>query len=292
MEERIGIVAPGAMGVALGRCLLAGGHQVLVALDGRSAATVARARPLTDCGDLDTLVASADAVLSVVPPGEALAVADELAAARERTGARPLVAELNAVAPAVVEKIAARLSGDLVDGAVSGAPPRPDSAAATRVFLSGPRAVEIAGLRAPGIRWIPLDGPVGAASAAKMCTASVRKGYQALLAHALLTAHAHGVLDTVLTDLRLDFPDAGVGPVAVAATKAWRFVDEMEQIAATQSAAGLTPQLFTAMAQVYRELATSSWGVRRPEDVSPASADLADLQPRRQPDVDGGPSST
>jgi 3-hydroxyisobutyrate dehydrogenase-like beta-hydroxyacid dehydrogenase len=280
MEERIGIVAPGAMGVALGRCLLAGGHQVLVALHGRSAATVARARPLTDCGDLDTLVASADVVLSVVPPGQALAVADELAAARERTGARPLVAELNAVAPAVVEKIAARLSGDLVDGAVSGAPPSPDADPPTRVFLSGPRAAEIAALRAPGVRWIPLHGPVGAASAAKICTASVRKGYQALLAHALLTARAHGVLDTVLADLRLDFPDAGVAPVAVAATKAWRFVDEMEQIAATQSAVGLTPQLFTAVATVYRDLATSAWGARRPEDVPPDLADLADLQPR------------
>lgn len=71
-----------------------------------------------------------------------------------------------------------------------------------------------------------------------MCTASVRKGHQALLAHAVLTAEHHGVLDTVLADLRLDFPHDDVRHAAAAAAEAWRFVEEMEEIAATQSGAG------------------------------------------------------
>ncbi|HSK62002.1 MAG TPA: DUF1932 domain-containing protein [Actinomycetospora sp.] len=277
----VGVVAPGAMGTALGACLAAGGHRVLTSLAGRSSDTVARARPVfTDTGTLDGLVAAVDVVLLVVPPGAARAAGGDLAAACTRTGARPLTVEMDAVAPATVAAIAAALPGDLVDGAISGPPPRPDAAAATRVCLSGARAGEVAALAAPGLRWVVLDGPVGAASAAKACTASVRKGHQALLAHALVTAQAHGVLEAVLADLRLDFPAAGVAPAATAATKAWRFVDEMIEIAATQEDAGLTPALFEALAEVYRALATSEWGGRRPEDVPPVLDDPGGLRPR------------
>jgi 3-hydroxyisobutyrate dehydrogenase-like beta-hydroxyacid dehydrogenase len=277
----VGVVAPGAMGTALGACLTVGGHRVLTSLAGRSPATAARARPvLADAGTLDDLVAAVDVVLLVVPPGAARAAGGDLAAACARTGARPLTVEMDAVAPATVATIDAALPGDLVDGAISGPPPRPDAATATRVFLSGARAGEVAALDAPGVRWLVLDGPVGAASAAKACTASVRKGHQALLAHALVTAQAHGVLDAVLADLRLDFPDAGVAPAATAATKAWRFVDEMTEIAATQEDAGLTPALFAALAEVYRALATSAWGGRRPEDVPGDGGDVDDLRPR------------
>jgi 3-hydroxyisobutyrate dehydrogenase-like beta-hydroxyacid dehydrogenase len=280
----VGVVAPGAMGAALGTCLVAGGHRVVVALDGRSAATRERAAGLDDVGDVDALVTAADVVLVVVPPASAREAGASLASARARTGARPLVVELDAVSPETVVAVAADLAGDLVDGAVSGPPPRPDATTPTRVFLSGPRASEVAALAAPGVRFVPVDGPVGAASAAKMCTASVRKGHQALLAHALLTADAHGVLDTVLEDLRLDFPGAGVATAAVAATKAWRFADEMDEIATTQAAAGLTPDLFAAMATVYRRLATSAWGACDPRDVPADLASPEGLRPRTDGD--------
>lgn len=280
----VGIVAPGAMGAALGRCLAAGGHRVVVALAGRGSATVRRAREasLEDLGGLDALVGTADVVLGVVPPGQARALGDDLAAALVRTGARPLMAELDAVSPATVAAIAEALPVDLVDGGISGPPPRPDSASPTRVFLSGPRAAEVAALSAPGVAWSVLDGPVGAASATKMCTASVRKGYEALLAHALVAADAHGVVDAVVEDLRISFPDAGSRRAAVAVTKAWRYVDEMEQIAETQDDAGLTPALFRAFAQVYRDLATGPWGSSRPEDL-PADVPAAQLRPGSAP---------
>ncbi|PVZ11965.1 NAD(P)-dependent oxidoreductase [Actinomycetospora cinnamomea] len=277
----VGVVAPGAMGVALASCLAAGGHRVLTSLDGRSPATAVRAHGvLEDAGRLDDLVTAAEVLLLVVPPGAARAAGDELAAACTRTGARPLVVEMDAVAPTTVTAIAAALPGDLVDGAISGPPPGPDADVATRVFLSGPRADEVARLDAPGVRWLVLDGPVGAASAAKMCTASVRKGHQALLAQAFLTAAAHGVLDAVLADLRIDFPDTGVASAASAATKAWRFVDEMTEIAATQADAGLTSALAEGLEAVYRALATSAWGGRRPEDVPADLDDPSDLRPR------------
>ncbi|MDT7742241.1 MAG: hypothetical protein QOE59_1319 [Actinomycetota bacterium] len=278
----VGVVAPGAMGIALGRCLGAGGHRVLMTAAGRSAATARRLADagIEDAGSTDAVVGAAAVVVSVVPPARARAAAAEIAASARRTGARPLLVEANAVAPATVAEVVGGADLDVVDAAISGPPPRPDAEHPTRIFLAGPRAAEIAALDVPGVRWIAIDGELGAASAAKMCTASVRKGHQALLAHALLTAAHHGVLDTVLADLRLDFPHDDVGAAAAAATKAWRYVDEMEEIAATQAAVGLTPDLFAAMATVYRRLATSEWGARRPEDVPAGLTSPAGLRPR------------
>ncbi|HEY2223863.1 DUF1932 domain-containing protein [Actinomycetospora sp.] len=284
-DVAVGVVAPGAMGIALGRCLAAGGHRVLMTAAGRSAETARRLADagIEDAGSTDAVVGAAAAVISVVPPARARAAADEIAASARRTGARPLLVEANAVAPATVAEVLETAGGaglEVVDAAISGPPPRPDAEHPTRIFLAGPRAPEIASLDVPGVRWVGLDGGIGAASAAKMCTASVRKGHQALLAHALLTAEHHGVLDTVLADLHLDFPLDDVPAAAAAATKAWRFVDEMDEIAATQAGAGLTPDLFAAMATVYRHLATSDWGARRPEDVPARLTSPAGLRPR------------
>jgi 3-hydroxyisobutyrate dehydrogenase-like beta-hydroxyacid dehydrogenase len=281
----VGVVAPGAMGIALGRCLAAGGHRVLMTAAGRSPATARRLADaeIEDAGSTDGVVGPAAVVISVVPPATARAAAGEIAASARRTGSRPLLVEANAIAPSTVAEIADTVGGadlDVVDAAISGPPPRPDAVHPTRIFLAASRAEEVAGLEVPGVRWVAIGGGLGAASAAKMCTASVRKGHQALLAHALLTAEHHGVLETVLADLRLDFPDDDVPHAAAAATKAWRFVDEMTEIAATQAAAGLTPDLFTAMATVYRRLATSEWGARRPEDVPAGLTSPAGLRPR------------
>ncbi|HKY26284.1 MAG TPA: DUF1932 domain-containing protein, partial [Gaiella sp.] len=52
-----------------------------------------------------------------------------------------------------------------------------------------------------------------------------------------------------------------------ASAKAWRYVPEMEEIAATQAGAGLTPDLFVAVARVYAGLAERALA-DAPEDVA------------------------
>ena len=144
---------------------------------------------------------------------------------------------------------------ELVDGSISGGPPRADYT--TRVYLSGPGAEALAAAAPPWVDARVVGGEVGLASAVKMCTASMYKGSTALLAHALLTAHAHGVLPQVLDDLHDSFPaqiDRAARSIAVSTTKSARFVGEMREIAATQAGAGLTPALFEAMAEVYAAL--------------------------------------
>src|SRR4029079_6280928 len=79
--------------------------------------------------------------------------------------------------------------------------PPPQQAGTTRIYLSGPRAPEVAALPFDGVDVIVVGDEAGAASAVKMSTASVYKGSIALLGQALRAADHYGVLDQVLSDL-------------------------------------------------------------------------------------------
>jgi 3-hydroxyisobutyrate dehydrogenase-like beta-hydroxyacid dehydrogenase len=259
----IGIVSPGFMGAGLGGALRAGGARVVTTLQGRSA----RSRRLAEAGGLEVLdtldevCAAAEVILVVTPPGAATSAAEQIAKAADRTKSRPLVADLNAIAPSTVAGIEATLAAvglDLVDGAISGPPPSARPGA--RIYLSGPRAVEVADLPWRDVRPIVLPGSTGQASAVKMCTASVYKGTTAIVAQAMRAADHFDVLDAVLEDLG-DRGDSG----AVAA-KAARFVPEMREIAKAQRAAGLTPALFEAFAAVYEDIAATDLADNDPEN--------------------------
>lgn len=258
----VGLVGCGAMGSALGARLRAGGARVLVSLDGRSERSrrLAQAAGLEDVGTLEPLAGAAEVVLSVVPPGAAVEAAGRLADAAG--DARPLVADLNAIAPETARRVAALLAErglDVVDGSISGPPP--SVSGTTRVYLSGRRAAELAALPLEGVERVLVGAEIGLASAVKMCTASVYKGRVALLAQALRAAHAYGVVEQVLDDLvgsGLAHPTTTGATLARASTKAWRYVPEMEEIARAQKAAGLPEDLFAAIAVVYAELAAAA----------------------------------
>ncbi len=109
-----------------------------------------------------------------------------------------------------------------------------------------------------------------------MSTASVYKGSAALLAQALRAAHENGVLEHVLADLRAAAPELVRNVerrIGMAASKSGRYVGEMREISATQAAAGLTPALFDAIAEVYEQMSTTPLAGASPEDV-PADAPL------------------
>jgi 3-hydroxyisobutyrate dehydrogenase-like beta-hydroxyacid dehydrogenase len=278
----VGILSPGAMGSALGARLREGGARVVVALDGRSARTreLAVAAGLEDVGSLDALAREASVVLVVVPPEAAQSAASALAGSVG--DARPLVVELDAVSPATTSRVADVLAAaglELVDGSISGPPPR--RAGTTRIYLSGARADEVASLPATGVERVVVGDALGAASAVKMCTASVYKGRVALLLQALRTARAHGVVEHVVDDLAaagiVERDELGRA-LGVASAKAWRYVAEMEQIGETQAAAGLSPDLFRALAVLYSELAERPFA-DAPERV-PADVSLVDVLDR------------
>ena len=271
------------MGSAVGDALARGGVRVVATLEGRSERTarLAARADIELLPDLASVVRDADVVLSIAPPEAAVAVAEGALAAARDEGVTPLYADLNAIASETALALDARATEagiEMVDGSISGGPPWKPG---TRFYLSGPRAREVAALPFDGVDRIVVGDRVGAASAVKMSTASVYKGSTALLAHALLAAHANGVLEHVLADLQTAAPQLVANVerrLAVAATKSERFVGEMHEIAASQAAAGLTPALFEAIAEIYEALAETPLAHESPEDVpnEPALADVLD----------------
>lgn len=257
------------MGAGIGWALREGGHDVATSLAGRSARTarLAAEAGLRAVESTERLVSTADVVLVVTPPEAAVAAARSIAAACAETGARPLVADLNAVAPSTMEQIQTVLALaelDLVDGAISGPPPNVRSGA--RVYLAGPRAREVHDLAWVNARPILVSDAVGDASAVKMCTASVYKGTTGVLTQALRTARYYGVAELVLDDLGTSYGEPAF-QVAFAATKAWRYVGEMHEIAAAQRAAAQPAELFQAMALVFESLARTRLAGADPETV-------------------------
>ena len=278
----VGVVSPGAMGSAVAHALARGGARVVATLSGRSERTtrLADRANVALLPDLASVVREADVVLSVVSPEAARSVVADVSRAAQIEGVHLLVADLNAIAPATVheaEKIAARAGCDLVDGSISGPPPW--KAGTTRVYLSGLRASEIAALPFDGVDTIVVGANVGSASAVKMSTASVYKGSSALLLQALRAAQANGILEHVLSDLRLGAPEL-VSRVerrlAMAASKSGRYVGEMHEIATSQAGAGLTPALFEAIADVFAALAETPLAHANPEEV-PADVSLDEV---------------
>ena len=222
--------------------------------DGRSAATRERADAagLRDAGTLASLVDEAEVVVSVCPPGDALAQAQAIA----DLGFAGIYVDANAIAPETARSISGHLER-FVDGGIIGPPAT--ATGTTRLYLSGPDAAVVARLWEGSILETRIvDGGAGAASAVKMCFAAWTKGTSALLLAVRALAEAEGVSEDLLGEWTTSMPDliarsdrtaGGVGP------KAWRFVGEMEQIASTFASAGLPDDFHQGAADVYRRLA-------------------------------------
>jgi len=249
----IGLLHPGQMGAAVGRCLTGAGHRVLWASEARGPDTAVRAREagLTDVRTVRRLTAEAEMILSVCPPHAALDVAWAV------HGFAGLYVDANAIAPGTAREVAQLITGSggrYVDGGIIGGPPV--TPGTTRLYLSGPDAAEVQAL----FKGTPLEpriaaGPETAASAVKMAYASWTKGSSALLLAARALAHAEGVEDTLLAEWAESQPQlAGQFRRAArsGAMKGWRWVGEMEEIASFMASAGLPDGFHQAAAEIFR----------------------------------------
>jgi 3-hydroxyisobutyrate dehydrogenase-like beta-hydroxyacid dehydrogenase len=250
----VGLLHPGEMGAALGALLVRRGQQVLWASDGRGDDTARRAEAagLDDAGTIREICGRAETILSVCPPHAALDVARTVASA----GFRGLYLDANAVAPATAREVASVLKAagaTFVDGGIVGLPPR--RAGSTRLYLSGAAAQRVAHLFADtNLEAVVLSPEPGVASSLKTVYAAWTKGSAALLLAAVAAARVHGVEDALRREWALSQPGLAAraeGAAAQAATKGWRWVGEMEEIAATLAAAGLPDGFHLAAAEVF-----------------------------------------
>src|SRR5581483_4011231 len=99
MTPTVAVIAPGAMGAGTGRRLADNGVRVLTSLKGRSGATAARAKAagMADAGDDE--IARADFILAILPPGDALALAQRFVPALTASNAKPVYVDCNAINP-------------------------------------------------------------------------------------------------------------------------------------------------------------------------------------------------
>ena len=272
----IGLLHPGEMGAMVGASARADGARVLWASEGRGPATRRRAEAagLEDAGTLAELVRRSLVILSVCPPDAAVDVARTVAAARFRG----LYVDGNAVSPRTAREIGSiieKAGATFVDGGIIGGPPQ--KRGTTRLYLSGAAAPRVAALFPKGpLEAIVVAGGPGAASALKMAYAAWTKGSAALLMAVRALAAAEAVEAALLDEWKLSQPDLPARSEAAVkrnAPKAWRFVGEMEEIAATFAAAGLPDGFHQAAAEIYRRLAP--WKDAGPPSVAEASKALA-----------------
>jgi len=278
----IGVLHPGEMGAAVGACLAQRGLTVLWASAGRSPATADRAAAagMRDVGTASEMSSQADVILSVCPPHAALEVARSVA------GFQGIYVDANAVAPATTREVAEMVAaggGRYVDGGIIGAPPR--SPGDSRLYLSGPWAEQISYLFADtAVEAQAIGDEIGQASAVKMAYAAWTKGTAALILAIRALARAEGVEQTLVAEWQQSQPALTARPHAAARSalqKGWRWVAEMEEIAATMAAAGLPPGFHQAAATIYTRVPhpTNSAPTSEPSLTTVINALLAEHSP-------------
>ena len=270
----VGLLHPGEMGAAVGGCLVSVGHEVLWDPARRSRATTGRALAAELTGvAFGRLVAKSSVILSICPPHAALDVARQVAAA----GYTGCYVDANAISVATAEQVAGIVTtagAAYVDGGIIGQPP--EVAGHTRLYLSGPRADEVRVLfNRSRLDARVAEGPLYAASTVKMAYAAWTKGSSALLLAARALARAGGVERTLLAEWSLSQKALGQqseGAAGAAAAKGWRWVAEMEEIAASMAAAGLPSGFHEAAADIFdRASRAETPATRRPAATEPPS---------------------
>ena len=257
MVKTVGLINPGAMGTPVGVAAKLSGARVVWMAAGRSEASMSRAaqagfEPLSSTADF---VSAADLIISVCPPHAAPTVASDVVG----HGFGGIYIDANAISPEsvhAIDELVRAAGASFVDGSIIGGPPK--RRGTTRLYLSGKRAVAAGEAFAQGHFDVVVMGEhVGEASAIKMAFAAWTKGSDALLLAIRALARAHGVEQALLHEWAQSMPgltESSIAAVSGSAPKAWRFVGEMNQIAATFAAKDLPDGFHRAAADVYARL--------------------------------------
>ena len=291
--KTIAIMSPGDMGHGVGETLGQHGYDVVTCLAGRSDRTcgLANKAGFRIVQDLNALVTQADLVLSILVPAHAMELARQVAGAISATGAATPFAECNAISPRTsrkIESIIVAAGGRYIDGGIiGGSPARGD---VPRIYCAGADATLLEELDGKGIAIRNLGDEIGRASGIKMCYASMTKGTTALHVAMLTAARSLGLYQELVSELASSQVDAlhrAEVSVPRLPANAGRWIGEMDEIAATFDAAGITPHFHQGAAEMFKLLASTPFASESPEgaDKSRTLAEtievLAELLPSR-----------
>jgi L-threonate 2-dehydrogenase len=268
MTPTVAIIAPGNMGAGIGRRLTENKVPVLTSLAGRSDASTRRAHEAGMQSAEERALVEADFLLSIVPPGEALALAGRLAPVLTAANRKPVYVECNAVSPPTMLKIAEVIAATgcpFVGAGIIGPPPKPGTTN-TKIYASGPGAKDFALLNDYGLIVRVLDGPLTAASALKMSYAGITKGFTALGAAMMLAASRGGSAAALRAELAESRPDLLrylSNQVPAMYSKAYRWVAELDEIASFVGDEHAEHEMLAAAARLYERIAEDYEGEKK-----------------------------
>ena len=260
----VAIIAQGGMGAACAKRLTDNGVRVVTSLAGRSEASAKRAATAGMVAVSDIEIAAADFILSIVPPNEALPLAQRLAPALTAANKKPVYADCNAVSPDTVMEIAPVIeatAAPFVDAGIIGGPPRAGYNGPI-FYYSGPDGTGIETLNDYGLIFRPVKGGVGAASALKMSYGGITKGLTAVGSAMILAATRAGVAEALHAELSASQPNLMTyfaRSVPDMFGKAYRWVPEMQEIAHFAGDPA-TEEMYRAIAAHYERLAADNEG--------------------------------
>ncbi len=273
--ETVGLLSPGDMGHSVGNTLREHGLRVITCLEGRSQRTheLAAKAGIGDVATYEALAEQAELILSIVVPAQAVAVAERVGRALDAVGRDTPYVDCNAIAPQTARTIEQILAVDgvrFVDACIIGGPPRGSSR--PRFYVSGRHSEAMLALHPYGLTVIDMGGKAGQASALKMCYAALTKGLTALCTELLTAAHLLEIDEPLAKELQ---QSQGAiyqrirSSVPAMPAKSRRWIGEMEEIASTFGALGLTPDMLHGAAEMYRLVAETPLAQRNPEDEGP-----------------------
>jgi 3-hydroxyisobutyrate dehydrogenase-like beta-hydroxyacid dehydrogenase len=252
------LIGAGEMGSGVGGWLAAHGVDMRTTLTGRSAASaerIARAG-IGVVDDLAAIARSCTMVLSIVPPDQALGVAESFAAAYAGGTTAPLFIDCNAVAPETARRIAAVITAAgirFVDAGIIGGTPR-EGSDGPHVYACGADVAEFEQLIAYGLTVRALDGPIGTASALKMCYGGLTKGITGIGSAMFACAEHSGVSEALEKEFSTSQPALYAWLTRQIPTmypKAYRWDGEMREIAKFGSPEPGVPAMYNGLAERY-----------------------------------------
>ena len=271
MPKTVGILSPGDMGHTVGDVIHQNGLRVVTCLEGRSQRTrqLSKKAGIIDLPSYQQLITEADLILSIMVPAQATSAAHTVAGVLQKVETDLTYVDCNAISPKTVRKIGDTITsagGNFVDASIIGPPPRKPGA--TRFYASGPEITSFSELSEYGLDVRNLGEDIGLASAIKMCYASLTKGLTALCTELLTAAELLGVSDALAEEFQMsqstlyERMERGLPGMP---TKAKRWIGEMEEISDTFADVGLTPNILTGAADMYRLVSSTQLADLSPE---------------------------
>ncbi|MEW6671911.1 MAG: DUF1932 domain-containing protein [Thermodesulfobacteriota bacterium] len=260
--KRIGILSIGEMGFHWARLLRDSNVEVLTFDKNRSLLTRQRAANAgVNCvPSMAALVSASDLIVSLVVPSAARQVAAELGSAISGIKSEGLYfLDANAISPMTAKEIRCMLA-DLpvafIDGCIIGSSDKLQRD--TVLYVSGPEADKMEGLRTYGFSVRTLGPEIGQASAFKIIYAGLTKGLQGLLTELLVGAKRLNLLDQLIECYDERFPGlvAKVGRgISALPVHAGRRAQEMAELEQTLQHYGLSSEMAPATRKVLESIA-------------------------------------